>query len=131
MDKIKIGIHKALFWQFETFQDAIIKLWKAITRRYGNNTWIAGCNPLNEPADSKYTRLVDFYVRVEAAIKTFDSNLISFLDANTYAMDFSKFLEVPFSYTIYKIHDYTLYGFPISDQPLYTSSKQERLKLRK
>lgn len=125
------GIHKALFWQFGTFQDAIIKLWEAIARRYGNNTWIAGYNPLNEPADSKHTRLVDFYVRVEAAIRKFDSNHMLFLDANTYAMDFSKFPEVPFSNTVYAIHDYTLYGFPISDQPLYTSSKQERLKLRK
>lgn len=70
-------------------------------------------------------------MRVEAAIRKFDSKHMLFLDANTYAMDFSKFPEVPFSNTVYAIHDYTLYGFPIPDQPLYTSSKQERLKLRK
>lgn len=119
------------FWQFGTFQDAIVKLWEAIAKRYSTNTWIVGYNPLNEPADSKHIRLVDFYVRVEAAIRKFDSSHMLFLDANTYAMDFSKFPEVLFSNTVYAIHDYTLYGFPIPDQPLYTSFKQERLKLRK
>lgn len=125
------AIHKALFWQFGTFQDAIIKSWEAITKRYSTNTWIARYDPLNEPANLKHTRLVNFYVRVEAAIRKFDSNHVLFLDANTYAMDFSKFRKVPFSNTVYAIHGYTLYGLPIPDQPLYTSSKQERLKSRK
>ncbi|ANB14150.1 hypothetical protein AWJ20_5109 [Sugiyamaella lignohabitans] len=122
------GVHKALFWTFKEFQDKTIDLWKAIAEHYKDNTWVAGYNPLNEPADSKHHRLIDFYNRVEVAIRSVDPNHILFLDGNTYSMDFRQFPEKPWPNTVYAIHDYTYYGFPGSDT--YTGTEEQYTKLK-
>lgn len=49
-------------------------------QHYKNHTWIAGFNPMNEPADSKFTRLLDWYEDVEKAIREVDPNHILFLE---------------------------------------------------
>jgi hypothetical protein len=41
---------------------------------------VAGYNPLNEPTDVEHTRLLDFYVRVEKAIRAIDPHHILFLE---------------------------------------------------
>jgi hypothetical protein len=110
------GTHHALFWRFGHFQDAIVNLWQKIAAHYKNNTWVAGYNPLNEPADSRHVRLVNFYTKVEKAIRAVDPNHILFLDANTYAMEFKEFPEKPFPNSVYAIHDYSRMGFPGHEQ---------------
>ena len=89
-------------WDHKDFQDRAIKLWEhwAEVRRlnsdfasslghcrgeltwkhYKNNTWVAGFNPLNEPADEKNHRLLNWYSQVEKAIRAVDSNHILFLE---------------------------------------------------
>lgn len=125
------GIHKALFWSFGHFQDAIVNLWVNLAKHYKDNKWIAGYNPLNEPSDSKHTRLISFYERVEKAIRNVDPNHILYLDGNTYAMDFSKFPNEPLPNSVYAIHDYSLEGFPHADGSLYTSDEGAKAKLKK
>lgn len=49
-------------------------------QHYKDNTWVAGYNPLNEPSDEQHVRLVEFYNRVEKAIRDIDSNHILFLE---------------------------------------------------
>lgn len=49
-------------------------------QHYKNNTWVAGYNPMNEPADSKFTRLLDWYEKVEKAIREVDTEHILFLE---------------------------------------------------
>lgn len=41
---------------------------------------MAGFNPVNEPADEKNYRLLDWYARVEKAIRAIDKNHILFLE---------------------------------------------------
>jgi hypothetical protein len=65
------------------FQDRAIRLWEALAARYKGNTWIAGYNPLNEPADEEHIRLLAWYKRVEEAIRKVDPDHILFLDGNT------------------------------------------------
>lgn len=77
------GIHVALFWEHKEFQDRPIRLWEAIAARYKGNAWVAGYNPLNEPADEEHVRLLDWYKRVEEAIRKVDPEHILFLDGNT------------------------------------------------
>lgn len=49
-------------------------------QHYKSNTWVAGYNPLNEPTDIKHTRLIDFYVRIEKAIRAIDPIHVLFLE---------------------------------------------------
>lgn len=77
------GVHIALFWEHKEFQDRAIRLWEALAKRYKGNTWVAGYNPLNEPADPEQTRLQAWYERAEKAIRKADPDHILFLDGNT------------------------------------------------
>ncbi|GME77194.1 unnamed protein product [Ambrosiozyma monospora] len=114
--KIKIGI---VIHQFTT-------------EHYKDNTWVAGYNLLNEPASADHSKLVNFYLRVEEAIRKVDPNHIFFLDGNTYAMDFSQFPKDPakvFPNTVFAIHDYAKYGFPASNEK-YVGSDEQKGKLK-
>jgi aryl-phospho-beta-D-glucosidase BglC (GH1 family) len=123
------GIHKALFWQFSQLQDTIINLWKELAKHYKTNEWVAGYNPLNEPADSNGHRLTAFYSKIEQAIRSEDPNHILFLDGNTYSIDFDDFPEKPYPNSVYSIHDYALYGFPGRTER-YTGSPEQKDKLK-
>ncbi|EON95663.1 putative endoglucanase c protein [Phaeoacremonium minimum UCRPA7] len=101
----------AAFWDHKHFQDRVVNLWQVIAKRYRGNPWIAGYNPLNEPADVEWTRLLSFYDRIEAAIREIDSEHILFLEGNTFSMDFSGFEKV-FPNSVYAVHDYCGFGFP-------------------
>lgn len=118
--------HKAEFWQFKVFQDAVVNLWTKIAEHYKGNEWIAGYNPLNEPSDSKHTRLVAFYTRIEKEIRKIDPDHILYFDGNTYAADFSAFPDTPFPNSVIAIHDYTKYGFPGFT---YDASEEQKLKM--
>lgn len=123
------GIQRALFWDYGYFQDRIIDLWRSIASHYRDNSWVAGYNPLNEPAEPEHQRLVKFYDRVDKAIREVDPNHILFLDGNTYAADFRHFPREPYRNTVYSIHDYTNYGFPKSPEP-YVGSPEQQAKLK-
>lgn len=123
------GIHKSLFWEFKVFQDAILNLWKHLALHYRDNEWVAGYNPLNEPAVSDHSKLVTFYDRVEKIIREVDENHILFLDGNTYAMDFRQFPDTVWTNTVYSIHDYSIYGFPQSEE-VYEGSEEQKAKLK-
>ncbi|KAK9418889.1 putative Glycoside hydrolase family 5 domain-containing protein [Seiridium unicorne] len=99
------GINKAFFWEFKDFQDRAIDLWLELAKRYRGNPFIAGYNPLNEPADPEHTRLVDWYTRVEKAIRAVDPDHILFLEGNTYAMDFTRFPSEPLPNCVYACHE--------------------------
>ncbi|KAF8587348.1 glycoside hydrolase family 5 protein [Ramaria rubella] len=123
--------HFAAFWDHRDFQDRTVWLWEELSKHYRDNSWIAGYNPLNEPADSRHTRLIAFYNRVYTAIRNIDPNHILFLDGNTYAADFSQFGEAHKNWrnTVYAIHDYSGYGFPASPEK-YTGSKEQKAKVQ-
>lgn len=106
------GVHKSLFWDFKIFQDSMVNLWREIALHYKDNEWVAGYNPLNEPAVSDHSKLVTFYDRVEKEIRLVDPEHILFLDGNTYAMDFRQFPKTVLPNCVYLIHDYSVYGFP-------------------
>jgi hypothetical protein len=91
-------------------QDRVIWLWEQLAAHYKANPWIAGYNPLNEPADEKHVRLIEFYNRVHDTIRAIDPDHVLFLDGNTFASDFSKFGEahVNWKNTAYSIHDYSV-----------------------
>lgn len=78
------GTHIAKFWDHKDFQDRAIWLWVELAKHYKDNTWIAGYNPLNEPTDSKHTRVIAFYDRVYDAIRSVDTNHALFWDGNTW-----------------------------------------------
>ncbi|KAK5658450.1 hypothetical protein OQA88_1839 [Cercophora sp. LCS_1] len=121
------GIHKALFWDFKDFQDRMTNLWVEIAKHYKDNTWVAGYNPMNEPADPDHVNLQAWYKRVEKAIREVDPHHILFLDGNTYAMDFSGFKEV-LPNCVYAIHDYASMGFPSGEPYLGTPEQNETLQ---
>ncbi|MDQ1287059.1 MAG: endoglucanase [Actinomycetota bacterium] len=101
--------HWAEFWNHRHFADRVVHLWEALADRYKNNPWVAGYNPVNEPADPTGERIGPFYSRLERAIRAVDPDHILFLDGNTYSTDFSMFTE-PFDNTVHTAHDYALPG---------------------
>jgi aryl-phospho-beta-D-glucosidase BglC (GH1 family) len=126
------GTHIAYFWQHKDFQDRLVWIWEQIAEHYKDNSWIAGYNVLNEPADPhpQHATLMAFYNRSYAAIRAIDTNHILFLDGNTFAVDFSKFPEDAgqrWTNTAYAIHDYAIYGFPSSPEPYEGSEDQIKL----
>jgi hypothetical protein len=101
--------HRAGFWTHRHFQDRVVHLWEAIADRYRDNPYVAGYNPMNEPADPSGERIGPFYERLERAIRAVDARHILFLDGNRYATDFSMFGD-PLPNTVYATHDYALPG---------------------
>ncbi|KAH7907321.1 glycoside hydrolase family 5 protein [Hygrophoropsis aurantiaca] len=126
------GVHIAGFWKHKDFQDRLVWLWTEVARHYAGNPWIAGYNPMNEPADPKGTGLVQFYDRVYAAIRSVDPDHMLFLDGNTYSIDFTAFPDNAkdrWQNTAYAIHDYAIYGFPKSPEP-YARTPEQIQKMR-
>ncbi len=105
--------HKAFFWQHKHFQDRVVHLWEAIATRYKDNPWVAGYNPINEPADPSEAQIEPFYRQLYQAIRAIDPNHILFLEGNRYSLDFHMFKE-PLPNVVYTTHDYAL---TLSDKP--------------
>lgn len=127
------GCHIASFWIHKDFQDRLVWLWTEIAEHYANNPWIAGYNPMNEPADPNHKGLVQFYDRVHAAIRSVDSRHALFFDGNTFATDFSQFPDdaaMRWPNSAFAIHDYSIYGFPSAPEP-YTRSPEQQRRMRR
>ncbi|KAH9220220.1 glycoside hydrolase superfamily [Leptodontidium sp. 2 PMI_412] len=117
------------FWDHKHFQDRVVNLWEVIAARYRSNTWVAGYNLLNEPADKQWTRLLAFYDRIIPAVRAIDPNHILFLEGNTFSMDFSGFDKV-FPNSVYAVHDYCGFGFP-NRIGRYVGEKDQDIYIRK
>lgn len=104
--------HRAEFWTQRSFQDRAVALWEQFAERYRDRPEVAGFNPVNEPSDPTGTALLDFYDRVEQAIRAIDPRHILFLDGNKYSTDFSVFSRrvEPLPNAVYTAHDYALPG---------------------
>jgi endoglucanase len=102
--------HRSFFWQHKHFQDRVVHLWEVFADRYRDNPWIAGFNPINEPADPTGKVIGEFYRRIHAAIRAVDPNHILFLEGNRYGTKFDDLGE-PLPNVVYALHDYALPGF--------------------
>ena len=102
--------HKALLWLHRHFQDRTVNLWEVIAARYRGNPWVAGYNPINEPADPTEQKIMPFYRRLYDAIRGADPDHMIFLEGNRYSVDFHMFGE-PWENVVYTNHDYALPGF--------------------
>jgi aryl-phospho-beta-D-glucosidase BglC (GH1 family) len=107
--------HRSFFWDHPHFQDRVVHLWEALADRYRGNPWVAGYNPLNEPADPDGTAIGPFYERLHGAIRAVDPDHVIFLDGNRHATDFDLFRD-PWPNTVYTVHDYALAGFADSGE---------------
>jgi aryl-phospho-beta-D-glucosidase BglC (GH1 family) len=102
--------HVAAFWDHPHFQDRVVRLWEIIADRYKDNPWVAGYNPINEPADDSGRVLPAFYERLAGAIRAVDPHHVLFLDGNHYSTDFDLFGD-PLDNAVYTCHDYARAGF--------------------
>ncbi len=100
----------AHFWAQRQFQDRVVALWERIADRYREHPWVAGYNPVNEPADVHGNSLGPFYRRLEAAIRAVDPGHVLFLDGNRFSTQFDQ-LGDPLPNCVYTAHDYALPGF--------------------
>lgn len=126
------GTHLANFWRHKDFMDSAVWLWERLAERYKDESWIAGFNVINEPADPSAKQLILFYDRVVRAIRAIDARHILFLDGNTYAADFSAFpVNVKERWgenVAYSIHDYSVFGFPKGGIYERTEEQKEKIK---
>jgi endoglucanase len=102
--------HKAFLWRHRHFQDRTVNLWEVIADRYRNNPWVAGYNPINEPADPTEQMIMPLYRRLYDAIRGADPDHMIFMEGNRYSQDFHMFAE-PWENVVYTNHDYALPGF--------------------
>ncbi|MGO4750955.1 glycoside hydrolase family 5 protein [Streptomyces sp. 2MCAF27] len=102
--------HLPSFWTHPHFQDRVVHLWEVIADRYKDNPWVAGYNPVNEPADDSGQVLPAFYDRLATAIRSVDPHHILFLDGNHYSTEFDIFGD-PVENAVYTCHDYARAGF--------------------
>ena len=100
---------EAHFWRHRHFQDRAVNLWRAIAARYRGHPWVAGYNPMNEPAVADARRVADFSWRVLQAIREQDPEHVVFLEGNRYSTDFQMFGD-PWPNVVYTTHDYALPG---------------------
>jgi len=100
----------ASFWSQRQYQDRVVNLWEHIAEHYRGNPWVAGYNPINEPADVAGETIGPFYRRLETAIRAVDPDHILFLDGNRYSTQFDQ-LGDPLPNCVYTAHDYALPGF--------------------
>ncbi|KIA75430.1 glucanase [Aspergillus ustus] len=117
----------AAFWDYKDHQDRTVWLWEQIAARYRGNPWVAGYNPMNEPADPSRRLLYPFYVRLEKAIRAIDPDHILWLDGNTYSMEWEGFESV-LPNCVYSIHDYSMMGFPEGELYRGTLEQDEKLE---
>jgi endoglucanase len=101
--------HIAGLWDHPHFQDRVVYLWQALAARYRDESWVAGYNLLNEPADPSGKVVGPFHDRLVAAVREVDRHRIVFVDGNTYSTDFSAFGE-PYENAVYACHDYAPHG---------------------
>ncbi|KAF2456902.1 putative glucanase [Lineolata rhizophorae] len=118
----------AAFWDHKDFQDRTIWLWEELAKRYKDNPWVAGYNPINEPCDPLHYRLPAFYDRIEKAIRAIDPEHILWLDGNTWAMEW-KFFDKTLPNCVYALHDYSSMGFPKGEQ--YAGTAEQNAKLER
>jgi endoglucanase len=109
--------HLPSFWQHPHFQDRVVHLWEFIAGRYKDDPWVAGYNPINEPADESRAVVGPYYRRLVTAIRAADPATTLFLDGNTYSTEFDIFDE-PWENTLYVCHDYARAGLArVGDYP--------------
>jgi endoglucanase len=101
--------HEALFWRHRHFQDRAVHIWTAIASRYRDHPWVAGYNPINEPADPSGRKIAEVSQRLLEAIRRQDPDHIVFLEGNLFATDFGMFGD-PWPNVVYTTHDYALPG---------------------
>jgi len=102
--------HVASFWLHKEFQDRAVYLWEVIAERYKNNSWVAGYDLINEPAEPTGEKLFPYYKRLHDAIRKIDGDHILFLEGDRYATEFQKFSEI-WDNVVYTNHDYATPGF--------------------
>ena len=101
--------HWAHFWTHRHFQDRVVHLWEALAEHYRDNPWVAGYNPINEPADAAGDTIGPYYRRLEKAIRAVDPDHVLFLDGNRYSTQFDQ-LGDPLPNSVYTAHDYARAG---------------------
>ncbi|CUS11665.1 unnamed protein product [Tuber aestivum] len=112
------------------FQDRVVWLREQVPESYRDNVWVSVCYPLNEPNDSRHTRLVSFYDRIEKAIRAVNPHHILWLDGNTFATDFRAFNHVP-KLPLSVQHSLTsnlLMGFPTGERYKGTPEQDQKLE---
>ena len=112
--------HVASFWIHKDFQDRVLHIWEVIAKRYKNQSWVAGYDLINEPAEPTGKKLFPYYKRLRDAIRRIDHAHILFLEGDNYATEFDKFTDV-WDNVVYANHDYAAPGF--GEYPGYINNR--------
>ncbi len=103
------------FWKHQEHRTAVVELWRALARRYRDDSIIAGYDLINEPCyfdRSLDAVLVAFYEECIAAIRESDPRHVIFIEGNTYARDFTMFERNLDDQVAYSFHYYPFLQIP-------------------
>jgi hypothetical protein len=95
----------------DRYRALTVELWRALARRYRNETVVAAYDLLNEPLPNEYQhkyadQLRDLYVELTAAIREIDSNHVITYEGTHWATNWSIFTEVWDPNSILQFHKY-------------------------
>lgn len=113
-----------LFWEYGALRDTVIGLWSHIANYYKNQPWIAAYDIVNEP--SMVTNAVvfnEFYRKVIAEIRKYDSRHIIFIEGNAFTTDFSMIDPIEDPQVAYEFHFY-----PFVAEPAVLTHEMERAR---
>ena len=101
--------HHAGFWGHPEFEDRVLNIWKTLAARYQGNPWVAGYEPMNEPADPTGDHVARFFPRLLSTIRAVDPEHILFLKGNAYGSEFAFYTD-PMPNVVFIAFDYAIAG---------------------
>ncbi len=95
----------------DRYRALTVKLWRAIARRYRNETAVAAYDLLNEPLPNEHQhthadRLRDLYIELTAAIREIDRNHVITYEGTHWSTNWEIFTEVWDPNSILQFHKY-------------------------
>ncbi len=99
---------KPSLWQSSANQSKTVRLWRKLSERYKNESWVAGYDLINEPAWDlpNGTALRNLYGRLTDTIRSNNDNHILFIEGNWYANDYTGLTPEWDANMVYVFHKY-------------------------
>jgi aryl-phospho-beta-D-glucosidase BglC (GH1 family) len=115
-------------WENDKYVRRTVNLWGKISKRYSNESTIAGYDILNEPVTEKTGKLNELYSRIINVIRKNGDKHILFIEPNNWAADFKDIKRPKDDNFAWSIHFYVPVNFTFNWDPLLCCPGKKELK---
>jgi len=118
----------AKLWLNGKFIRQTVALWDKISKRYKNESIIAGYDILNEPVTDKVGKINELYSKIISAIRRNGDRHIFFIEPNNWAADFKGIQKPADDNFAWSIHFYRPVNFTFNWDPMLKCPGNKELK---